>query len=164
MASVVTVNDIINLLDEMAPPELAESWDNVGLMLGRRNKPVRKLLLALDMTQETVAQAVAKKADMLITHHPAIFHKLGNVTDADWQQDLLLQLAENGVAVYSAHTNLDCVANGVNSVLAKDCVCRTQMCWILSAASDASASWRSRASYMILQFSSKRLCRPIILP
>ena len=54
MASLVTVNDIINLLDEMAPPELAESWDNVGLMLGRRNKPVRKLLLALDMTQETV--------------------------------------------------------------------------------------------------------------
>ena len=99
MASVVTVNDIINLLDEMAPPELAESWDNVGLMLGRRNKPVRKLLLALDMTQETVTQAVAKKADMLITHHPAIFHKLGNVTDADWQQELLLQLAENGVAV-----------------------------------------------------------------
>ena len=119
MASVVTVNDIINLLDEMAPPELAESWDNVGLMLGRRNKPVRKLLLALDMTQETVTQALAKKADMLITHHPAIFHKLGNVTDADWQQELLLQLAENGVAVYSAHTNLDCVANGVNSVLAK---------------------------------------------
>ena len=119
MASVVTVNDIINLLEEMAPPELAESWDNVGLMLGRRNKPVRKLLLALDMTQETVTQALAKKADMLITHHPVIFHKLGNVTDADWQQELLLQLAENGVAVYSAHTNLDCVANGVNSVLAK---------------------------------------------
>ena len=115
MASVVTVNDIINLLEEMAPPELAESWDNVGLMLGRRNKPVRKLLLALDMTQETVTQALAKKADMLITHHPAIFH----MTDADWQQELLLQLAENGVAVYSAHTNLDCVANGVNSVLAK---------------------------------------------
>ena len=76
MASVVTVNNIINLLDEMAPPELAESWDNVGLMLGRRNKPVRRLLLALDMTQETVTQALAKKADMLITHHPAIFHKL----------------------------------------------------------------------------------------
>ena len=119
MASLVTVNDIINLLDEMAPPELAESWDNVGLMLGRRNKPVRKLLLALDMTQETVTQAVAKKADMLITHHPAIFRKLSNVTDADWQQELLLQLAEHGIAVYSAHTNLDCVANGVNAVLSK---------------------------------------------
>lgn len=119
MRPLVTVNDIVRLLEEMAPPELAEEWDNVGLMLGRRQKAVRKLLLALDMTQETVEQAVAQKADMLITHHPAIFHKLGRITDNDWQQDLLLQLAEHGIAVYSAHTNLDCVANGVNDVLAK---------------------------------------------
>ena len=91
MASVVTVNDIINLLEEMAPPELAESWDNVGLMLGRRHRPVKRILLALDMTQEVVAQAITKKADMLLTHHPAIFRKLSNVTDADWQQELLLQ-------------------------------------------------------------------------
>ncbi len=119
MPGQVTVNDIIQLLEEMAPPDLAEEWDNVGLMLGRRTRPVRRLLLALDMTQETVQQAISKKADVLITHHPAIFHKLGQVTDASWQQELLLQLAENGIAVYSAHTNLDCVANGVNSVLAK---------------------------------------------
>ena len=96
MANQVTVNDIITLLEEMIPVELAEGWDNVGLMLGRRNKPVRKLLLALDMTQETVQQAINKNVDLLVTHHPAIFHKLGNVTDADWQQELLLQLAENG--------------------------------------------------------------------
>lgn len=115
----VTVAEVVELLDEMIPPKLAEHWDNVGLMLGRRNKPVRRLLLALDVTQEVVAQAIAKKADMLITHHPAIFHKLGNVTDADWQQELLLTLAEHGIAVYSAHTNLDCVANGVNRVLSR---------------------------------------------
>lgn len=119
MANLVTVNDIIGMLEEMAPVRLAESWDNVGMMLGRRNKPVRKLLLALDMTQETVAQAISKKADMLITHHPAIFHKLGAVTDTGWQQELLLQLAEHGIAVYSAHTNLDCVTGGVNDVLLK---------------------------------------------
>ncbi len=119
MKALVTVSDIVRLLEEMAPPELAESWDNVGLMLGRKQKTVRKLLLALDMTHETVAQAINQKADMLITHHPAIFHKLGRMTDDDWQQDLLLQLAEHGIAVYSAHTNLDCVANGVNDVLAK---------------------------------------------
>ena len=119
MINQVTVNDIISLLEEMVPPELAEGWDNVGLMLGRRNKPVRKLLLALDMTQETVQQAINKNVDLLITHHPAIFHKLGRVTDSDWQQELLLQLAEHGIAVYSAHTNLDCVANGVNAVLVK---------------------------------------------
>lgn len=119
MANQVTVNDIIGLLEEMIPLELAEGWDNVGLMLGRRNKPVRRLLLALDMTQETVQQAINKNVDLLVTHHPAIFHKLGRVTDYDWQQELLLELAEHGIAVYSAHTNLDCVANGVNAVLVK---------------------------------------------
>ena len=115
----VTIGELAELLDEMIPLQLAESWDNVGLMLGRRNRPVKRILLALDMTQEVVAQAIAKKADMLLTHHPAIFRKLSNVTDADWQQELLLQLAEHGIAVYSAHTNLDCVANGVNAVLSK---------------------------------------------
>lgn len=119
MAKQVTVNDMVRLLEEMAPLRLAEDWDNVGLMLGRRTKPVRRLLLALDMTQETVAQAIAKKADMLITHHPAIFRKLGSLTDSNWQQELLLELAEHGIAVYSAHTNLDCVTNGVNDVLFK---------------------------------------------
>ena len=54
MKQVVTVNDIVNLLEEMIPAKLAESWDNVGLMLGRGSRPVRRLLLALDMTQETV--------------------------------------------------------------------------------------------------------------
>lgn len=119
MKSQVTVRDMVRLLEEIAPPELAEDWDNVGLMLGRAAKPVRKILLALDMTAATVEQAVAYNADMLLTHHPAIFHKLGRITDADWQQALLLQLAEKGIAVYSAHTNLDCVASGVNDSLVK---------------------------------------------
>lgn len=119
MNTIVTLDDIIELLEEMSPPELAESWDNVGLLLGRRTQPVRRILLALDMTEETVQQAVTQNVDLLLTHHPAIFHKLGRITDADWQQELLLQLAENKVAVYSAHTNLDCAARGVNSVLAK---------------------------------------------
>lgn len=119
MIKIITVNEVIKLLDEMIPPELAESWDNVGLMLGRRSRNVHSLLLALDMTEETVSQAISKKVDILITHHPAVFHKLNSVTDADWQQELLLRLAENGIAVYSAHTNLDCVATGVNSVLAR---------------------------------------------
>lgn len=117
--NMATVGEIEALLNEMIPPRLAEDWDNVGLMLGRRNKSVKRILLALDMTAETVEQAIAKKADLLVTHHPAIFRKLANVTDNDWQQELLLRLAEHGIAVYSAHTNLDCAANGVNAVLSK---------------------------------------------
>lgn len=119
MKTQVTVKDMVRLLEEIAPPQLAEDWDNIGLMLGRGDRPVRRLLLALDMTEETVKQAVEYKADMLLTHHPAIFHKLGRITDAGWQQELLLQLAEKGIAVYSAHTNLDCVAQGVNDSLVK---------------------------------------------
>lgn len=114
-----TVNDLVMLLEELMPSNLAEDWDNVGLMLGRRSKTVKKILLALDLTKEVVEQAIAQKADLIVTHHPAIFKKLKRVVDNDWQQDLLLTLAENGIAVYSAHTNLDCVSAGVNDVLAK---------------------------------------------
>lgn len=119
MKTQVTVKDMVRLLEEIAPPQLAENWDNIGLMLGHGDRPVRRLLLALDMTEETVKQAVDYKADMLLTHHPAIFHKLERLTDAGWQQKLLLLLAEKGIAVYSAHTNLDCVAQGVNDSLVK---------------------------------------------
>ena len=115
----ITVAELVELLEEMAPPSLAEEWDNVGLMLGRRAKVVHKIMLALDMTRETVAQAIEYRADMLITHHPAIFKRLPHITDGNWQQELLLQLAEHGIAVYSAHTNLDCVSNGVNDALVK---------------------------------------------
>lgn len=114
-----TVNDLVELLEELMPSSLAEDWDNVGLMLGRKAKTVKKILLALDLTKEVVEQAIAQKTDLIITHHPAIFKKLKCVVDNDWQQDLLLTLAENGIAVYSAHTNLDCVSAGVNDVLAK---------------------------------------------
>ena len=114
-----TVNDLVALLEELMPSNLAEDWDNVGLMLGRRGKTVKKILLALDLTKEVVEQAISQKVDLIVTHHPAIFKKLKRVVDNDWQQDLLLTLAENGIAVYSAHTNLDCVSTGVNDVLAK---------------------------------------------
>ena len=114
-----TVNDLVALLEELMPSNLAEDWDNVGLMLGRKGKTVKKILLALDLTKEVVEQAISQKVDLIVTHHPAIFKKLKRVVDNDWQQDLLLTLAENGIAVYSAHTNLDCVSTGVNDVLAK---------------------------------------------
>ena len=114
-----TVNDLVELLEELMPSSLAEDWDNVGLMVGRKGKTVKRILLALDLSKEVVEQAIAQKIDMIITHHPAIFKKLKRVVDNAWQQDLLLTLMENGIAVYSAHTNLDCVSTGVNDVLAK---------------------------------------------
>lgn len=115
----VTLNDIVVSMEQIAPPALAEEWDNVGLMLGRRDKEVKKILLALDMTKQSVDQAIAQKVDLIITHHSAIFRKLNCLTDSVWQQELLLTLAENGIAIYSAHTNFDIVNGGVNESLAQ---------------------------------------------
>lgn len=114
-----TVENIIEVLEELVPPNLAESWDNVGLMVGRRNAEVKRVMLALDITEEVVRQAMEAKCQMIITHHPAIFKGLKHITDDNWQQKLLLTLIENRIAVYSAHTNLDSVCNGVNNSLVK---------------------------------------------
>ncbi len=114
----VCVHDIMLLMEELTPQKMAAAWDNVGLIIGRRAKPVKSIMLALDITPAVVRQAIEHKSDLIITHHPPIFAKLGRITDAAWQQELLLTLAEHGIAVFSAHTNLDCVSNGVNDVLA----------------------------------------------
>lgn len=114
-----TVKTICGIMEEFAPTSLAMNWDNVGLMLGKVDREVKRVLLALDLTQEVVDEAVAQNVQMIITHHPAIFKKISCLTDNNWQQSLLLNLAENKIAVYSAHTNLDCAVEGVNDVLAK---------------------------------------------
>lgn len=114
-----TVNDIVKIMDSIAPRQLAEDWDNAGLLIGRTSKPVKKIMVALDVSPEVVSQATAQKADMLITHHPPIFKPLKNICDSGWQNALLLTCIENGIAVYSAHTSLDSVLGGVNDVLAE---------------------------------------------
>lgn len=115
----LSVAKVVGILEAIAPPSLAMDWDNVGLLLGRKSKSVERILVALDMTAETVAQAVDMGADLLITHHPVIFKKLPSLVEGNWQQDLLLTLAEHGCAAYSMHTNYDCADNGVNAVLAR---------------------------------------------
>ncbi len=114
-----TISDVVKILEELVPPKLAEDWDNVGLMLGRMDHPVKRIMFALDFTAEVLEQAIKKNIDLIITHHPAIFKKLTAIRDDEWQSDLLISAAERGIAVYSAHTNLDCVGTGVNHVLAR---------------------------------------------
>lgn len=112
-----TVKDVIKILEKIAPLGMALDWDNPGLQVGRTNSVVNKVLFALDLSQEVVTQAIGLDVELIITHHPVIFHKLNAVTDEVWQQELLLQCAENNIAVYSMHTNWDAVKGGVNDVL-----------------------------------------------
>jgi len=114
----LTVDKMVKIMNEMAPTTLAEDWDNVGLMLGRRDQKVKVIMCALDLSPEVLEQAVRKKCDLVITHHPAIFKGMKSITDSDWKASMLLEAARHDMAIYSAHTNLDSVAGGVSDVLA----------------------------------------------
>jgi len=111
MAKVV---DIVNLMKTLAPVELAEDWDNVGLLIGDSEREVNKIIVMLDFDKQGLEEALTVGADMIITHHPAIMPKLSSITDP-----LYLTLIENKISLCSMHTNLDSADEGVNQVLAE---------------------------------------------
>jgi dinuclear metal center YbgI/SA1388 family protein len=114
-----TVAKIEKIMDELAPPVLAEEWDNVGLQIGDPRQPVRRIWVALDPTLQVVKAACQKKVDLLITHHPLIFRPLKSI-DFDTPAGSIIQMAANhNLAIFSAHTNLDIVRDGVNDILAQ---------------------------------------------
>ena len=91
----------------------------MGLLVGRPRNEVRKALVSLDITDEVIAEAVQWKADLIVSHHPVIFHGQKSVTDRDPVGRRVLELAEKGIAAICMHTNLDCAEGGVNDVLAQ---------------------------------------------
>ncbi len=107
------IKEIINFLDSKIAPNLAYSWDNPGLQVGSQNWEVKKIFLTLDVNEISIQQAINQKADLIISHHPFIFRPIKSVTDS-----LTLKLIEHKIGVFSAHTNLDVISGGVNSVLA----------------------------------------------
>lgn len=112
------VKDIIALTEKIAPPALAEGWDNVGLLAGDRNAEVKKILFALDATDAVIDEAIAINADMIITHHPLIFKGVNAVNTDTALGRRIIRLIKNNISVYSAHTNFDIAEGGTNSVLA----------------------------------------------
>lgn len=113
-----TVNDILNFVETLAPRELKMDWDNVGLNCGHADRPVHRILVALDPFEHVCREAKEIGADLLVTHH-ALIWKPGFITDRDTQGRNTLFLIENGIAHINAHTNLDCAPGGVNDTLAE---------------------------------------------
>ena len=111
-----TVEEIYSFLCTLAPPETQLAFDNAGFLVGRRKAPVKRALLALDITDDVIAEAAEIEAELIVSHHPVIFHKLRSVSDAGWDDRALL-LAEKGLAAICMHTNLDIAEGGVNDVL-----------------------------------------------
>lgn len=113
-----TVKKVFDYLDSKAPCEIKLDFDNVGLLVGDESRAVKKLLLALDITDEVVEEAALKKAELIISHHP-IFFSLKSVSNATPQGKRIISMIEKGIAGICMHTNLDAVDGGVNDALAE---------------------------------------------
>lgn len=114
----VTVDDIRRLVDQLAPPHLAEDWDNVGLLMGDSERPVSRLMTCLTLTPESAAEAIQARADLVVAHHPLPFHALKRITTETTAGRLILQLIEARIAVISPHTCYDSSEQGINQALA----------------------------------------------
>jgi len=113
-----TVAQFVRILDHLAPPRLAESWDNVGLQIGNRDWPVKKVWTALDPLPEVVARACENDVDLLVTHHPLFFKPVKRIDCSSPLGGIAEMALSHRLAIFSAHTNLDSVPGGVNDVLA----------------------------------------------
>ena len=118
LESMTTVGEVYEFLQEKAPFELQESFDNSGFLVGREGAQVSKILVALDITEQVVEEAAEQGAQLIVAHHPVIFGGVQSVTDRTVTGRVLLSLAEHGIAAVCAHTNLDAVEGGVNDALA----------------------------------------------
>ena len=113
-----TVHDIESALYALAPKALAAEWDNVGLLAGSADREVRSVLVDLDITEPVVEEAERMGADLIVSHHPVIFHPVKSITDRDPSGRLLIRLVRSGTGAVCMHTNLDAAQGGVNDALA----------------------------------------------
>lgn len=113
-----TVGDIYEFLNERAPFSMQMDFDNAGFLVGRRGTTVRRVLVALDITNAVIEEAAAKHCELIVAHHPVIWGGARSVTDETPTGRKLLALAEHGIAAICAHTNLDMARGGVNDALA----------------------------------------------
>ena len=113
------VREITAVIEAFAPLSLQESYDNAGLIVGRPDDEVSKALLAVDVTEEVIAEALEEGCDMIITHHPIIFHALKRFNSASYVERCVEQAIRHGIVLYAAHTNLDSAPYGMSHRVAE---------------------------------------------
>jgi len=111
------VKDIINIMENYAPPQLKESYDNVGLMVGDNTCEVSNILIALDCTLKVIEEAIKEGCNLIITHHPLLFKRPDSITTDNLQGKKIIELIKNNINLYSSHTNLDSAPNGLNEII-----------------------------------------------
>lgn len=110
------VQEVIDLIEQVAPPETAAKWDNSGWQINLGKKNFNKIMTALTVTSDVVEQACKNGGDLIIAHHPLIFDPLKKIDDPS-----IIKAIQNGIQIYSAHTNLDVSKGGTTDTLAEKC-------------------------------------------
>lgn len=113
------LKDIIAIIEDNYPLELAYDWDNVGLFYGDIEKDIKKVLVTLDITSDVIEQAIEMDADLVLSHHPVVIGGINKLSDASMVSDVIINAVKNDIAIYSAHTNMDTAKNGINQKLAE---------------------------------------------
>lgn len=116
----VTVKDIASAIESFAPLRLQQNYDNAGLQVGHPDMKVSAILLCLDVTEEILAEAIERECNLIVSHHPLIFGSLKRLTGSTSTERIVEQTIRNGIAVYSAHTNLDSAFEGVSYEIGHD--------------------------------------------
>lgn len=111
--------DIIKIIEEFAPLSYQESYDNAGLIVGNNSTNVTGVLICLDSTEEVVQEAIDKKCNLIVAHHPIVFSGIKKINGKNYIERTVIKAIKNDVAIYAAHTNLDSVVNGVNYKIAE---------------------------------------------
>jgi dinuclear metal center YbgI/SA1388 family protein len=113
------IKDIISVIEELAPVSFQESYDNTGMQIGNNDKEINSVLLTLDVTEDTINEAIANKNDLIISHHPLIFSGIKKLSGRNSTERIVIKAIKNDIAIYSCHTNIDSAWNGVNVKLAE---------------------------------------------
>lgn len=113
-----TVKDFENAMESLAPLAFAAPWDNVGLLVGRREAPISRVMLTIDLTAAVLDEAVSQRIDLICTYHPVMFKAIKQITGSRADGEVLLRAIKAGVAVYSPHTALDAAEGGLTDWLA----------------------------------------------
>ena len=113
------LQDIINIIESVAPLSYQETWDNSGLQVGDRNAEVKKALLTVDVTESVVDEAISLGYDLIVSHHPLLFRGLKQLTGSTPQERCVEKAIRHGIAIYSAHTSMDSYLHGVSGRMAE---------------------------------------------
>ncbi len=115
----ISISEIIQHIEQIAPPALKESYDNVGLLVGSPTHKTDKALLCIDITEEIIDEAIRKNAGLIIAHHPIIFGGIKKLTGSTYVERSIIKAIKHDIAIYAAHTNLDAITGGVSFKMAE---------------------------------------------